>query len=222
MDITVVRTGLTEAWTSIALYAPRILGALLIVAVGWIVASLLRKATGRLLSTIHFDRVLHAAGVSGAAQRSAYDPQGLIAGVVYWLVLLVTFRVAADALQATALSTALSGLIGYLPQVLVAVAIVLIALAFANFVSGAIRDNTGTRGDLGARLAYWSIAGFGAFAALNQLQVAEPIVTALFYGALATVGLTIVIAFGVGGIPVARELTGHWVHRADRPTSRAA
>ncbi|MDQ3030114.1 MAG: hypothetical protein M3R09_08835, partial [Actinomycetota bacterium] len=85
MDITVVRTGLTEAWTSIALYAPRILGALLIVAVGWIVASLLRKATGRLLSTIHFDRVLHAAGVSGAAQRSAYDPQGLIAGVVYWL-----------------------------------------------------------------------------------------------------------------------------------------
>ncbi|MBA2528420.1 MAG: hypothetical protein H0V19_00400 [Euzebyales bacterium] len=215
MDTTVLRAGLSEAWTSVALFTPRIVAALLILLVGWLVATLLRRACGRVLAAVRFERALHAAGVHTAAEQSAYDAQGIVAGVVYWLVLLVTFRLAADTLGATALSTALAGLIAYLPQVLVAVAIVLVALAFANFVAGAIRANAGSRGDLGARIAFWSIAGFGAFAALNQLQVAEPIVTALFYATLATLGLTVVVAFGVGGVPAAREMTGRWLRRGD-------
>lgn len=215
MDVTVIRDGLTEAWTSIVLYTPRIVGALLILLVGWLLATLLRRLAARLLAAVRFDRALEMAGVHRAAEESPYDAKGIVAGVVYWLVLLVTFQLVADTLGATALSAALTGLIGFLPQVLVAVVIVLVALAFAKFVAGVVAANAGERGTIGARIAYWSIVGFGAFAALNQLQVAEPIVTALFYATLATVGLVMVIAFGVGGIPAAREMTGRWLHRGD-------
>lgn len=215
MDLTIIRSGLEQAWTSVALYAPRILGALAILAVGWLVARLVRRATRRVLDVLRFDRALQAAGIR-TSDTADYDPQGIAAGVGYWLVLLVTFQLAADTLGAVALSGALAGLIAYLPQVLVAVAIVLIALAFGRFVAGVIESNTGERGAVGAQIARWSIIGFGAFAALSQLQVAEPIVNALFYATLATAGATVVIAFGVGGIPVARQLTAKWVRRVDR------
>lgn len=222
MEITVIRDGLTQAWTSIVLYAPRVVGALVILLVGWLLATLLRRLTGRLLAAVRFDRALEAAGVRAATERSPYDPAGIVGGVVYWLVLLVTLQLAADTLGATALTAALAGLIAFLPQVLVAVVIVLVALAFAKFVAGAIADNVSARGSVGARIAYWSIVGFGAFAALSQLQIAPEIVNALFYAALATAGLTIVVAFGVGGIPTAREQVARWSHRGESQGTRRA
>lgn len=220
MDLTVIRDGLEQAWESAATYTPKVLGALAVVLVGWVVATILRTVARRVLDAIRFDRALEAAGVHGAAEQSGYDPKGLVAGVVYWMVLLVTFQLAAETLGASALSASLSGLIDYLPQVLVAVAIVLIALAFANFVAGAIHENM--HSTVGAAIARWSIVGFGGFAALSQLQIAEPIVNALFYATVATLGLTVVIAFGVGGIPVARDMVGRLTHRDPQRVNRVA
>lgn len=220
MDMTVIRNGLEQAWDSAAVYTPKVLGALVIVLVGWVLATVLRTLARRVLDILRFDRAIHAAGVQTAAEQSGYDPKGLVAGVVYWFLLLLTFQMAADTLGATALSTSLSGLIGYLPQVLIAVAIVLIALAFSRFVAGAIRENT--HSGVGAEIARWSIVGFGAFAALSQLQIAEPIVNALFYAMVATIGATVVVAFGVGGIPVARDVARRYVGRDDRSVHRAA
>jgi hypothetical protein len=212
MDFTVIRSGIAEAWTQIAALTPRIVAALAIVLAGVLVATLLRRVARQVLTTVRFDRAVEAAGVRPATEATGYEPSGLVAGIVYWVALLVSFQLAAETLGAATLSAALGGLVAYLPNVLVAVAVLVIALALARFVAGAVEANIG---EVGGRVARWSIIGFGAFAALSQLQIAEPIVNALFYAAVATVGATAVIAFGVGGIPVAREALGRLTRRSD-------
>lgn len=219
MDFTVIRTGLEQAWTATAAYTPRLVAALAIVLVGLVVAALVRRVTRQVLSAARFDRVVTAAGVHTADEDSGYEPKGLVAGIVYWLVLLVALQLAAETLGAVALSVALAGLIGYLPHVLVAVTILVVALALANFVAGAVQANIN---EVGARVARWSIIGFGAFAALSQLQIAEPIVNALFYATVATLGATVVVAFGVGSIPAARELVRRWTRTEPAPHREAA
>jgi hypothetical protein len=211
MNFEIIRSGLEQTWTAVAAATPRILAAVVVLAVGWVVASLLRRLTGRVLTTLRVDRVVEAAGLRTSTQDTGYEPRALAAGIVYWIVLLVTFQLAAESMGAFALAAALAALVGYLPNVLVAVAVLLVALAVGGFVAGAIQANAGPRGHVSAMVARWSIIGFGAFAAVAQLQIAEPIVTALFYAAVATAGATFVIAFGVGGIPTARALTARWI-----------
>lgn len=219
MNLDAIKAGLTDAWASVAAFTPKLVAALVILLVGYLVAKVVRTIVTRVLTTVRFDDVLHRAGVETASEKSGYDAKGLIAGIVGWTVMFVTLQLAAETLGATQFALLLTGLIAYLPLVLVAVAIVVVALAFASFVSGAIDANVGERGHVGARIAYWSIVGFGAFAALNQLNVAEEIVNALFYAIVGSAAVTAVIAFGVGGIPVARQVTAKWAHKVD-PTVR--
>lgn len=206
MNLDAIKAGLTDAWASVAAFTPKLIAALVILLIGFLIAKVIKAAATRLLTAVHFDDILHRAGVKTASESSGYDPKGLVAGIFSWIVMFVTLQLAAETLGATQFALLLSGLIAFLPLVLVAVAIVVVALAFANFVSGAIDANVGERAHVGARIAYWSIVGFGAFAALNQLNVAAEIVNALFYAIVGTVAVTAVIAFGVGGIPVARQI----------------
>lgn len=220
MDLELIRTGLQNAWENTAAATPKVVGALAIFLVGWLLAGVVRMVAHRVMDLIRFDQIVERAGVPAASERSGYDPKGLVAGIAYWTVLLLTVQLAADTLELTALSTALAGMVAYLPQVLVAVGVVVVAMAFGNFVAGAVHSNT--RSELATHVARYSIYGFGAFAALNQLGIAQDIVNALFYATVATIGATCVVAFGVGGIPAARGMTERWFGRKDDRGVRAA
>ncbi len=215
MNMDAIRDGLTQAFTSVAAFTPKLLAALVILIVGWLVAKLIRTVALRILTAVHFDDVISRAGVDTAAERSGYDAKNLVAGVAYWIILFVTFQLAAETLGATTLALMLASLVSFLPLVLVAVAIVLVALALAQFVAGAIRANLGERGSVGARIAYWAIVSFGAIAALNQVNIAPEVVNAVLYAVLGTLAVTAAIAFGVGGIPTARRMVDQWVERSD-------
>lgn len=215
MNLDAIREGLTQATTSVAAFAPKLAAAAIILIIGWLVAKVVRSAATRLLTMIKFDDVMAKAGISAAAERTGYDPKGIVAGVAYWTILFVTFQLTAETLGATTLAVMLTGLVAFLPLVLVAVAIMLVTLAVAQFVAGAIRANFGERGVVGSRIAYWAIVSFGAVAALNQVNVAPEVVNAALYAVLGTIAVTTAIAFGVGGIPVARQLVTRWVERSD-------
>lgn len=222
MNLDAIRDGLNEAWTSVAAFTPKLAAAVIILFAGWLAARIVRTIAGRVLDLLRFDDVVERAGVHAAAERTGYDPKGIVTGVVYWIVLFVTFQLAAETLGADQLSQLLAALVGFLPNVLVAVALILVAMAFASFVAGAIRANV-TNGDTGARIAYWAITVFGAVAALNQVELAESTVNTLFIAAVGTVAASMVVAFGVGSIPVARDLVSTWTNRSEvEPVKRAA
>lgn len=201
-----VSSGLEAAWQDVITFLPKLLGTVVILLAGWLVARIIYKAVSRLLQGISLDGLLERAGLGERMKDAGMSATEVVARAVYWIMLLVVLLLAAQTLEIEHLSDLLSALISYLPLVVVAVIVVIVAAAVGAFlaeVSTPWSEEHGV-GWLPA-VARWMIIGFGALAALNTLNIAEEIVNTLFMGVVGTVGVTLAIAFGVGGIPVARK-----------------
>ena len=201
-----LRTGLQDAGENVLNYVPKLIGALLILIVGWIIARFLHRVFIRLLKAVGLDQLLERAGLAERLQAAGYTATDLAARAVYWIVLLVVFLQAAQTLEADYLSDILSDMISYLPLVVVAIVIVIVAAALGAFLADLSTPwSEGRHIRWLPETARWLVIGFGALAALNTLNIAEEIANILLIAVVGTVGLTLVIAFGVGGIPAAKE-----------------
>ena len=141
-----------------------------------------------------------------ACQAAGYTATDLAARAIYWIALLVVFLFTAEALDVEYFSDILTGLIGYLPLVVVAIVIVIVAAALGAFLADLSAPWSQERHIRWLpATARWMVIGLGVFAALNTLNIADEIVNTLFIAVVGTVGATLVIAFGVGGISAAKE-----------------
>lgn len=201
-----IEEGLSSAWQEVVAFSPKLLGALIVLFVGWILAKFVRGSFRRVFHGIGLDRLLEQAGLADALSRAGHTASGAIAQVAYWIALLITFLMAAQTLQVESLTILLAGLIGYLPLVIVAIITIVVSAAVGRFLADLIAPFSATQ-----RVRWLpttvrvSVIGFGGFAALNTLNLADEIVNTLFIGLVGTVGLTIVVALGVGGIKAAEE-----------------
>ncbi|MCQ3803203.1 MAG: hypothetical protein OXC98_01475 [bacterium] len=201
-----VSSGIQEAWQDVITFVPKFIGALVILFVGWLVARIVYRGASRLLQGVGLDRLLERAGLGERIKSAEITAADLVARAIYWFLLLVVLLLAAQTLEVDHLSSLLSALISYLPLVVVAIIIVIVASAIGAFLA---EVSTPWSRDHSIRwlpeVARWMVIGFGALAALNTLNIAEEIVNTLFIAVVSTVGVSIAIAFGVGGIPVARK-----------------
>lgn len=198
--------GLENAGETILSFLPRLIGALVVLIVGWLVARLIHKAFRRLFDAVGLDALLERAGLSERLQAAGYTATDLAARAIYWIALLVVFLLTAETLAVEYFSDILTGLIGYLPLVVVAIVIVIVAAALGAFLAEVSAPWSQERHIRWLpATARWMVIGFGVFAALNTLNIAEEIVNTLFIAVVGTVGATLIIAFGVGGISAAKE-----------------
>ena len=201
-----VSNGIQEAWHDVITFVPKFIGALVILFVGWLLARIIYRGASRLLQGMGLDRLLERAGLGERIKAAEITAADLVARAIYWFLLLVVLLLAAQTLEVDHLSSLLSALISYLPLVVVAIIIVIVASAIGAFLA---EVSTPWSRDHSIRwlpeVARWMVIGFGALAALNTLNIAEEIVNTLFIAVVSTVGISIAIAFGVGGIPVARK-----------------
>ena len=198
--------GLANAGETILSFLPRLIGALVILVVGWLVARVVHRAFQRLFKAVGLDTLLERAGLAERLQAAGYTATDLAARAIYWIALLVVFLLTAEALDVQYFSDILTGLIGYLPLVVVAIVIVIVAAAVGAFLAELSAPWSQERHIRWLpATARWMVIGFGVFAALNTLNIAEDIVNTLFIAVVGTVGATLVIAFGIGGISAAKE-----------------
>ncbi len=201
-----ISDGLQEAWQDVIAFVPKFLGALVILFVGWIAARVIHRGAARLLQGVGLDRILERAGLAERIKAAGITATDLVARVIYWATLLVVLLLAAQTLKVDNLSDLLTALISYLPLIVVAIIIVIVAAAIGAFIA---EVSTPWSQDHSIRwlpeVARWMVVGFGALAALNTLNIAEEIVNTLFIAIVGTVGVSLAIAFGVGGIPAARR-----------------
>jgi Mechanosensitive ion channel, conserved TM helix len=212
--------GIQDAWTNVATFVPKLVAALLIVLVGYLVAKLVAGILDRVLERVGFDRVVERGGVRQVLARSKYDPSDILAKLVFWTIMLLVLQLAFGVFGANPVSELLRGLIAYLPNVFVAILILVIAAAIARAVTDLLASLLGAvqGGQLLARGAGVAVLVFGVFAALDQLQIAPRIVTGLWYGLLAAVVGSVVVAVGGGGI---RTMQRYWERAAGRAEERA-
>jgi hypothetical protein len=214
-----VRDGLRDAWENIVEFTPRLIGALLILLIGWLLSILIRSVLRRVLDRIGFDRLLERAGMGAALREGDYSASGIVASIVYWIALLITFLLAAEALQVEELSNLLAALIAYLPLVIVAIIILVVAAALGAFLADLVRPWAEQRG-VGwlAPVARWAVLVFAVVAAFNTLNLAEEVVNTVFIAVVGAAAVALAIAFGVGGIDTARE---YWRKVAARAEAKA-
>jgi Mechanosensitive ion channel, conserved TM helix len=208
--------GLSNAWSNVIAFVPKLAAALLIILVGYLIAKVVASVLNKVLERVGFDRAVERGGIKQALAKSKYDPSDIIAKLAFWLIFLVTLQIAFGVFGPNPISDLLKGLIAYLPNVLVAILIVVIAAAIAKAVSDLLSSllSSVSGGPIIAKGAGVAILVFGAFAALDQLKIAPRIVTGLWYAVLAILVGSAVVSIGGGGI---KPMQRYW----ERATARA-
>jgi small-conductance mechanosensitive channel len=187
-------------------YVPQLIGAILILIVGYIVARVLQAVVSRVLKAIGFDGWMERGGIKQFLDRAQTreTPATVLGKLAFWFVFIIAITMAADALGIRQVSAVLAQLIAYIPSIIAAILILVLAALLANFLASIVRGATGS--DLLANVARYAIVVYAAFAAITELGVAVQLTAPTFLIVLGAVALAAAIAFGFGAQGVARDI----------------
>lgn len=197
-------------------YLPRLLGAVVVVLLGWLLAKAARFAVARALRAINFHVLTQRAGLDSFLHQGGaeIDTVDVVAWLVYWLVIIASIMVAANGLGATYLADVLARIIWFVPNVLVA----LVVLAFGSYFARFVGDTTASYlraaqvpdSVLLGRIAQYAVLLFVILVALDQISIGGNIVLYSFLVILGGVVLALALAFGLGGRDWAAERLERW------------
>jgi hypothetical protein len=198
---------------------PRIIGFLVIVIVGWLISGLLASAVAALLRAVRFNDLAQRSGLSGFVQNMGVrtDASGMLAEITKWFVRLIVLVVAFDALGLPAVSNVLQQFLLWIPNLVVAVVVLVIAGLAANALGNLVRGATAQAGfdnpDLLETITRVAVWAFGIVVAVNQIGVATALVNTLFMGFIGALALAAGLAFGLGGRDTAGQIVQNWYRR---------
>lgn len=216
-----VLTSATNILSSVGNFLPALIGAIVILVVGFIAANLVDALITRVLVAVRFNdlsdrlevnRFLRNTGVRTTAAE-------VVGKLGYWFVLITAFLAASDTLGLNQVSAILSNILLYIPNVVVA-AIILLAGALlgdltANVVRGTVRTARVGTADTLSKVTRWAIVVFSGLLALEQLGVATRLIEILFTGFVAALAIAAGLAFGMGGQGWARGVLDELTRRSE-------
>ena len=217
------RDGLVDAWARVAVFLPKLLGFLVILIIGYFIAKAIGTLADKVLEKVGFDKAVERGGVKAALARTPYDASDIVGKLVFYLLFLLVLQLAFGVFGPNPISDLIEGIIAYLPNVIAAIIIIVVAAA----VAAAVRELTAAAlgnlswGRVLANVAGGAILTIGFFAAVSQLRIAPAIVNAVFYGILAIIVGSLVIAIGGGGIQPMRERWQRALERLDAEMPKA-
>ncbi len=197
-------------------FLPALIGAVIILIVGWFIAGLLANLIERGLKAIGLERAVAHSGIGDFVERSGtkMSISGVIATLVKYFIFLIFVQAAANVIGIPQLTEIINRIILFIPNVIVAMAIIVIGSVIAKFLSGLVRSSVSELGvgnpNLLATLTNYIVIGFAVIAAIDQLGIAATLVNTLLIGLIGSVALAIGLAFGLGGRDVAAQLTQKW------------
>lgn len=186
-------------------FLPYVVISIVIFAAGWIVGTVLGRAVEHLVSVLHVDKALHKAGFDTLSERAGFhiSVARFFGGICKWLVIVAFTIASAEILGLTQVTQLLRDILVYIPQVIIAAVILVIAMLLGDFVSRIVSHSvraTGMNGDFAASMSKWAIIIVGGvFPALTQLRIAQGLVEVLFTGVVFAISLALGLSFGLGG-----------------------
>ena len=205
-----VGDSLQQALDSFFGFLPNLLGFLVILVIGYIVARIVKGVLAKVLDKVGLDRALHSGTTGQYVEKVSpgASPSKLVGAIAFWFIFLGAISLAVSALKIPALTTFVSAIYGYLPNVIAAVIIFVVAGAIAGAVATLVTKTMGDTptGKLVASVVPVLIMAIATFMILNQLQIAPDIVTITYAVLLGSLGLGMALAFGLGGRETAAQL----------------
>jgi hypothetical protein len=217
------RASLAGALNTFLSAIPRIIGFAVVLIVGWIISSLLARGVEALLHAVRFNDLARRSGFADFVQKMGVrdDSAGVIASIVKWFVRLITLVVAFDMLGLPAVSSVLQQLLLWLPNLVVALVVLVIGGLAANALSGLVRGASAEAGfsnpNILATVTKVAVWGFTIVVAINQLGIATTLINTLMIGLVGAFTIAFGLAFGLGG----RERAAEIIDRLGRNAERA-
>ncbi len=211
----------------ISAFLPRLLIAVVVVVVGWLLAKGARVAVTKALRAINFNVLTERSGLDGFLRQGGMTGgvTTIVGIVVYWLVILAALLIAFNGLGLTYITDVLSRVVWFIPNVFVALLVLAFGSYFAHFVGDTVvaycRSSKLQDATLLGKLAQYAIMVFVVLIALDQIQVGGDIVRESFLVILAGIVFALALAFGIGGKDWAAERIEYWWPR-DKKTKDAA
>jgi len=213
---------LQDVWFEAVRFIPNLIAAIFVFIVGLIVAAGLSALVERIFETAKLDSMLAKLGIGQHFERAGLrlNASRFLGQLVNWFFIIVFLLAAVDILQLNALSDFLREVLFFIPNVVVAVLILLASVVIANFLRRVV-----TASVIGAKLhaahflgtlAWWSVVIFGLLTALVQLNIAPSIINSLITGFVAMLALAGGLAFGLGGKDYAAHLLGKLREHTER------
>ena len=203
---------LQGVWYGVASFVPELIIALIIFAIGWVLAALFEKLVESIFKALKIDAALKSAGMEEVVKRAGYNlNSGLFVGaLVKWFIIVVFLMASFGVLGLDQVNSFLAQVVNYIPQVIVAVLILMVSVVIANALQKAVvasaRAAHVKSSELLGRVTKWSIWIFAILTALITLGIAptliQMILTAIFAGGALALGL----AFGLGGKDAAQRI----------------
>jgi len=212
----IVMDAFSNLWQVFLVFVPKIIIALLIFLIGWVIAAGIGRLVSEILKRLRFNQVFERGVYKEALDKADFrvDVSEFIGALVKWIFVIVFLLISVEILGLGAFATFLTTILEYLPNVVVAALIFVVAVIIADFAEKAVRAGVESTkvgyGHLAGSIVKWSIWIFAFMAILRQLlivpQMVDTLFNALIYGTVALLVIAGGIAFGLGGKDIAGEI----------------
>ncbi len=217
----VVVTSLQNLWNGTISVLANVLGALVVLLIGLIVAGGLGALVERVVNLVKLDKALLSLGLKEYFERAGLQVNSgkFFGKVVYWFLVVVFLLAATDILGFYSLSNFLRDILLYIPNVIVAVLVMLATVIIANLlrkvVGASVRSARLHAANFLSQLTWWAVVVFGFLTALSQLGIAVAIIQSLVTGFVAMLAIAGGLAFGLGGKDYAQHLLNRLKERVE-------
>ena len=213
---------LLVGWEALLEVLPGLLAAGVILFAGYMVARQLQRWANRTLERLRFQRLADVGGLTEAAGRVRLDPVHAVGKLIFWLTMLVAVLLSSYALGLEDMREMFGRMLGFIPTLISATAIVILGLIVGEFVRALIVASAGAvEGVITvAKLTKGAMVMIATFMALQQVGVSQDIVTSAFTLILGSIALAAGLAFGLGNRELAAEITRRWYEEGRRRNRR--
>ena len=199
-------------WQAFLMFIPKLVGAIIIFIIGWFISVGIGKLISEILKRIKFNQIFEKGVWKDALEKAEFkiDASGFIGVICKWILVIVFLLAAVEILGLAQFADFLVKVLAYLPNVIVAALIFVVAVIISDILEKLVRAVVeGVRvgyGQVVGAIVRWSIWVFAVLAILIQLKIAPALLQSLFIGFVALLAIAGGIAFGLGGKEVAAEL----------------
>ena len=211
-DWTLATEGLQEFWQGFAIFVPKLILALIVFLVGWIIAAGIGKIIQEVLKRAQLDKLTKMKKWGKSFEKADFDftPSEFIGGLCKWILLIVVLSISVEVLGLSQFSNFLNKVVIWLPNLLAAILIFVAVAIIASFAEKLVRASIhGTKvgyGKVAGIITRWALWTFGIAAILIQLGIASNLILVIFQGLVYLVTIAGGLAFGLGGKEVAADI----------------
>lgn len=222
MDTSIIIDPWRAFVVQLAEFLPHLLGAFAILVLGWIIAKVTQVGMTKTLKALKIDVLSEKAGVEsflkqGGLQQSSIDILGVL---IYWILMLIVLLVALNSMGLQTASDLLNRIILYIPNVIVAVFVLIIGLFFAKFLQGLLLtylNNAGVKNaDMIGNIARYAVLIFVVSVAMEQLSIGKELVISAFQIAFGAICLALALSFGLGGRDWASKMINKYMEEHEK------